>query len=202
MTLETTIEPVPSVTSDSSTLAPSISPVPSESAQSPPPPLGIPISGRHLHSSDPIWIDWIQNLQKTGYSFFKVDVTFNSSNANEMESYWLHYFDQKIVYKVRKVIGPSHNLIDVLREYEFGSKFKSRRSKDWRCPHHIHAILGVPDDRSKQMLSTGMARDLNSLAEVSSTHIELIPVDCSDPHKTVAAAFAYMRKGKTHRPLV
>jgi hypothetical protein len=159
-------------------------------------------TGRPLHPLDPHWIDWIKQSQKNGNSFFKIDVTFNSSSEKNLESLWLHYFDQRIIYKIKKVIGPSHNVIDVVREYEFGLKFKSQRSNDWRCPHHIHAIVGVPDYRSPQMLSERLKRDLTSLSDVSSMHIELIPVDSYDPHKTVAAAFAYMRKGKTHRPLV
>jgi hypothetical protein len=160
------------------------------------------VSGRSLHPSDQHWIAWIKQSQKDGNSFFKIDVAFNSSTGKDLETLWLRYFHDRIAYKIKKVIGPSHNVIDVVREYEFGLRFKSRHNKDWRCPHHIHAIVGVPDHRSCQMLSDRLKRDITSLSEVSSVHIELIPVDSSDPHKSIAAAFAYMRKGKTYRPLV
>lgn len=51
------------------------------------------------------------------------------------------------------------------------------------------------------MTSHRLKKDLESLAAVSSVHIDLIPDNDSNPAKTVHAAYAYMRKGKTFRPL-
>lgn len=36
---------------------------------------------------------------------------------------------------------------------------------------------------------------------VSSVHIVQIPIGDADPQKTLARAFAYMRKRKTYRPM-
>jgi hypothetical protein len=163
--------------------------------------VGTPHHGaRRLHPSDPVWIDWMKQLQQDGtYSFFKVDVTFRSSAAGCREQHWLEYFNDRVLYKIRKMVRGK--VFDQVREYEHGEKYKARDNPDGRYPHHIHSIVGVPPARAGRMLSARLKKDINSLPEVSSCHIEPIPADSTDPHKTLEAAFAYMRKRKTFRPM-
>jgi hypothetical protein len=156
---------------------------------------------RSLHPSDYYWIDWIKDQQKNDYSFFKFDVTFCSSGICARPNHWLEYYQRKVILKIQKTIGASNKLIDVIREYEFDQHSRSYSGADWRCPHHIHAIIGVPRSRSDRMASFPMKRDIESLREVSSVWIDLIPETATDPQKSVEAAFGYMRKRKTFRPM-
>jgi hypothetical protein len=155
-----------------------------------------------LHPTDYEWIDWIKKHQKNGYCFFKFDITFSASGYSRNEVRWLEYFNHKVSYKIRKRIGFSRPILDLIREYEFDIKSRKYTGTDWRCPHHIHSIIGVPQDQSLKMSSHRLKRDVESLPEVSSVHIELIPDNDADSHKTVERAFAYMRKRKTYRPLM
>ena len=153
-----------------------------------------------LHPFDELWLSWIRQRQLSGFTFFKFDITFHAS-GNFQSQRWLSYFDQRVLYKVRKVIGLGATIISDIREYEFGIKSRKRLTDDERNPHHVHALIGVPSNRGHRMASRRMRKDLTSLAEVSSVHIDLIPLDDSDPTRTLRAAYAYMRKGKTYRPL-
>ena len=156
---------------------------------------------RRLHYLDEPYIDWILDKQNTGSNFYKVDITFNSSGSTARPSQWLEYYNRNVVYKIQKVIGSKHSILHDIREYEFGIKSRNRVTSDWRCPHHIHALIGVPSAQGSRMMSKRLKKDLESLAEVSSVYIDLIPDNDTNPSKTVRAAYAYMRKGKTHRPL-
>ena len=153
-----------------------------------------------LHPFDDLWIAWIHERQLEGFSFYKFDITFNSS-GHQRSTEWLNYFDRNVVYKIQKVIGAGRTILTDIREYEFGIRSRNRVTADWRCPHHIHALIGVPTAQGSRMMSKRLKKDLESLAEVSSVYIDLIPDNDTNPSKTVRAAYAYMRKGKTHRPL-
>jgi hypothetical protein len=163
-------------------------------------------------SVDSAWLSWLQQSQMNGFYLYKVDVTFSSSGAAAAPQRWLEYFDRRVAYKIKKALGfrprkdkghTSHPcpVNTEAREYEFDIKSHAYHGTDWRCPHHIHAIVAVPEDMAYRMTSPRLKADLMSLKDVSSVHVELIPSDSSDPGKTLLRAYYYMRKGKTSRPL-
>jgi hypothetical protein len=163
-------------------------------------------------SVDSAWLSWLQESQMNGFYLYKVDVTFSSSGAAAAPQRWLEYFDRRVAYKIKKALGfrPRKDnartsypcpVTTEAREYEFDIKSHSYHGADWRCPHHIHSIVRVPEEVAPRMTSRRMKTDLMSLKEVSSVHIERIPSNNSDPGKTLLRAYYYMRKGKTSRPL-
>jgi len=153
-----------------------------------------------LNPIDQGYVDWIHDSQLNGYSFYRFDIAFNSSGASRPHK-WLEYFDRKVAFKIQKRLGASVPVNSLIREYEYGIKSRNRVSRDWRSPHHIHALIGVPSALGHKMTGHRLKIDLKSLPEVSSVYIALIPDNDLDPTKTVKAAYCYMRKGKTYRPL-
>ena len=68
-----------------------------DASQEPLPSMGVHDLEKALTSLDTAWINWIYDRQANGYSFYKFDVTFNSSGLASPFK-WISYFIDNGLY--------------------------------------------------------------------------------------------------------
>jgi hypothetical protein len=144
-----------------------------------------------LLAADRQSIDWL-HTNGHQYQFYFMTVTFKDSSPGDKRQKYTGFFDGNYINrKLLRLIGYSHgDLALFMREYEcslMGSMSNSH------CPHHIHAVIGVPSGGNQLRLMRNYKKALAPRRSRIIASVDLNPLVTDDD---VTRTYQYMRKGK------
>jgi hypothetical protein len=136
-------------------------------------------------------IHWLQTNAHQ-YRFYFMTVTFKDSSPGNKRQKYTEFFDGNYVNRrLLRLIGHSHGeLMLCMREYEcslMGSM------SNVHCPHHIHAVIGVPIGGNHGRL---MRNYKKALAPLKSRIIASVDLSALITDADITRTYKYMRKGK------
>lgn len=126
---------------------------------------------------------WLCSL-KESYMPFTTTVVFKSSSYKPNPIKWIDEYNHKFLWKINKQLQKNAKDIVCYADlcwYEFGESSVYKSIKDQRCPHHVHGIILIPNDKVYKIwdhesvrVTDRLSKDFKSISNISSVLVEPI----------------------------